>query len=137
MAGTGIGLGETAIKHLNGVVGHIREGLRKEGHEHGIPTRGRGTLEGLSARLARELCQEREAVGMQRLQWPRVHIGAPQEAALVKVSENGPWGVGDSRASQPSQGSEAPPGVRFEEGIKPPPAVCREQRGELAKRFGL
>jgi hypothetical protein len=75
MAGTGIGLGETAIKHLNDLVGHIREGLRKERHEHGIPTRGRRPLEGLSARLARKLCQELEAVGMQRLQGPRVDSG--------------------------------------------------------------
>src|SRR5688500_5033337 len=101
MAGTGIGLGETAIKHVDDLVGHIREGLRKERHEHGIPTRGWGTLEGLSARLARELCQELEAVRMQCLQWPCVHSGAPQEVELFKVPQNGPWGVGDGRASQP------------------------------------
>jgi hypothetical protein len=36
LPGTGVGLGQAAIEHLDDLISHIGEGLKGEGHEHWV-----------------------------------------------------------------------------------------------------
>ena len=76
-SGPDMGLGEAPVKHLDGLVGHIRETLREEGYEDGIAVCGWGPLEGLGARLAGEMHQELEAVGVEGVGRPVLHPCGP------------------------------------------------------------
>jgi len=55
LAGPGIGVRETAIKHLDDLIGHGGQTMDEERHQEGIAAHGGAPLEGLGTRFAGEL----------------------------------------------------------------------------------
>jgi hypothetical protein len=137
VSGARIGFRQAAIEHLDDLIGHVGQALGEEGDQDGIAAHRQGALECLGAGLAGQMCQELEAVGIERLQRPVFHASGPQEGELLQIAEDRPRGARDRRAPQPGQRRQAPRGVGFQQGIEEAPAVVREERRELPKRCRL